>query len=54
MRKIALHLKVKFSILFDVTNRWGKNELCQKDADVCEELCQEMEITAINLCNVLK
>ncbi|KAJ0437703.1 putative GDSL lipase/esterase, SGNH hydrolase superfamily [Helianthus annuus] len=31
-----------------------KNELCQKYADACVELCQEMGIKAINLCNAFK
>ncbi|KAI7730018.1 hypothetical protein M8C21_019969 [Ambrosia artemisiifolia] len=30
------------------------NELCQKYADACEELCQEIGIEVINLCNAFK
>nr|XP_043621073.1 GDSL esterase/lipase CPRD49-like [Erigeron canadensis] len=31
-----------------------KNELCQKYADACVELCREIGIKAINLCNAFK
>ncbi|GJX01579.1 GDSL esterase/lipase CPRD49-like protein [Tanacetum coccineum] len=70
MRKIAVHLKSlseKTRIIFltappvneaqlleclGVDGR--KNVLCQKYADACVELCHEMGIKAINLCNAFK
>ncbi|PWA55514.1 SGNH hydrolase-type esterase domain-containing protein [Artemisia annua] len=70
MRKIAVHLKSlseKTRIIFltappvneaqlleclGVDGR--KNVLCQKYSDACVELCHEMGITAINLCNAFK
>ncbi|XP_071722627.1 GDSL esterase/lipase CPRD49-like [Rutidosis leptorrhynchoides] len=70
MRKIAIHLKslsekthvifltappVNEAQLLQVLGIDGrKNELCQKYADACERLCQEMGIKAINLCNAFK
>ncbi|KAM0061274.1 putative SGNH hydrolase-type esterase domain, SGNH hydrolase superfamily [Helianthus debilis subsp. tardiflorus] len=70
MRKISIHLKSlskKTHIIFltpppvneaQILQVFGmdgrKNELCQKYADACEELCQEMGIKAINLCNAFK
>ncbi|KAL8206074.1 hypothetical protein R6Q57_009625 [Mikania cordata] len=70
MRKISIHLKslsdktriifltappVNEAQLLQVLGVDGrKNELCQKYADACVELCQEMGIKAINLCNAFK
>ncbi|MFS7997731.1 putative SGNH hydrolase-type esterase domain, SGNH hydrolase superfamily [Helianthus anomalus] len=70
MRKISIHLKSlseKTHVIFltappvneaQVLQVLGvdgrKNELCQKYADACEKLCQEMGIKAINLCNAFK
>ncbi|XP_071722688.1 GDSL esterase/lipase CPRD49-like [Rutidosis leptorrhynchoides] len=69
MRKIAIHLQNlsdKPRILFLTappvnearvlevySNDGRKNELCKKYADACEELCREMEITVINLYNLI-
>ncbi|KAK9054928.1 hypothetical protein SSX86_026007 [Deinandra increscens subsp. villosa] len=70
MRKIATHLKSlseKTRIIFltappvneaQMLQALGvdgrKNELCQKYADACVELCQEMGIKGINLCNAFR
>ncbi|MFS7997268.1 putative RNA-directed DNA polymerase [Helianthus anomalus] len=70
MRKISIHLKslsektrvifltappVNEAQLLQVLGVDGrKNELCQKYADACEKLCQEIGIKAINLCNAFK
>ncbi|KAI3810983.1 hypothetical protein L1987_20696 [Smallanthus sonchifolius] len=70
MRKIAVHLKnlsEKTHVIFltappvneaQILKVSGDddhtNELCQKYADACVELCQEMGIKAINLCDAFK
>ncbi|KAK9054927.1 hypothetical protein SSX86_026006 [Deinandra increscens subsp. villosa] len=70
MRKIATHLKslsemtriifltappVNEAQVLEVFGFDGRtNELCQIYADACVEVCQEMGITGINLCNAFK
>ncbi|XP_076889628.1 GDSL esterase/lipase CPRD49-like [Bidens hawaiensis] len=70
MRKIYIHLKnlsTETRIIFLTTppvnedqilqvsgNDKRKNELCQKYADACVELCQAVGIKSINLCNAFK